>query len=106
MEKLLTTRQVADAMGLHIKTLQKRLRENNIALAYVQVSPRKIGFKPSELEKYFATHEIARDGSGVAKKAKRKVVPAARFMTDEEAQVFFAGVARNSDGDLLPNPES
>jgi hypothetical protein len=105
MEKLLTTQQVADIIGLHIKTLQKRLRDNNIALTFVQVSPRKIGFKPTEVERYIDTHEIRRDGSGLRIRAKRKMKMPAPFMTDEEAQKFFEGVARDSDGALLSRNE-
>ena len=73
MEKLLTTQQVADILGLHIKTLQKRLRNNDIALHFVRMSPRKIGFKPSVLETYIDTHEVRLDGRGLKKRAKRKV---------------------------------
>ena len=32
MEKLLSTQHVADILGLHIKTFQKKLRNNDIAL--------------------------------------------------------------------------
>ena len=105
MEKLLTTQQVADIIGLHIKTLQKRLRENNIALTFVQVSPRKIGFKPSEVERYIDTHEIRRDGSGLRIRAKRKLKMPAPFMTDAEAQAFFEGIERDSEGVLLSRNE-
>jgi hypothetical protein len=102
MEKLLTTQQVADALGLHIKTLQKRLRENAIALSFVQLSARKVGFKPSEVARYIDLHEIRRDGAGLRKRAKRttKIKVPAQFMTDAEAQAFFKGVIRDSDGVL------
>jgi predicted DNA-binding transcriptional regulator AlpA len=102
MDKLLTTQQVADALGLHIKTLQKRLRENEIALSFVQLSPRKVGFKPSEVARYIDLHEIRRDGRGLKKRAKRttKVRFPVEFMTDAEAQAFFEGVMRDPDGVL------
>ena len=105
MEKLLTTQQVADVLRMHIKTLQKRLRDNNIALSFVQLSPRKIGFKPAEVLRYIDVHEIRRDGSGLKKRAKRKIKMPAPFMTDEEAQKLFEDVARDSDGVLLSRNE-
>jgi len=101
MEKLLTTQQVADVLGMHLKTLQKRLRENNIALTFVQLSPRKIGFRPGVVETYISKHEIVRDGSGLKKRAVRKKKTFAPFMTDAEAQAFFEGIERDSDGVLL-----
>jgi hypothetical protein len=105
MEKLLTTQQVADVLGMHIKTLQKRLRDNDIALSFVQLSPRKIGFRPGVIETYISTHEIARDGSGLRKRAKRKIKMPAPFMTDAEAQAFFEGIERDSDGVFLSRNE-
>lgn len=105
MEKLLSTQQVADILGLHIKTLQKRLRNNDIALHFVRLSPRKIGFKPSVVERYIDTHEIRLDGGGLKKREKRKVRIPALFMTNEEAQAFFEGVARDEDGALLCKDE-
>lgn len=100
MEKLLSTQQVADILGLHIKTLQKRLRQNDIALYFVRLSPRKIGFKPSVVERYISAHEIRLDGGGVRKRAKQKVRMSEQFMTDVEAQAFFDGVMRGEDGVL------
>jgi hypothetical protein len=102
--KLLTAQQVADALGLHIKTLQKRLRENSIALTFVQVSTRKIGFRPAEVERYISTHEVVRDGTGLKKRARRKIKIPPPFMTDEQAQAFFEGVMRGPDGTLLASP--
>ena len=105
MEKLLSTQQVADILGLHIKTLQKRLRNNDIALHFVRLSPRKIGFKPSVLETYIDTHEIRLDGRGLKKTTKQKTRIPAPYMTNAEAQAFFEGIARDEDGVLVCKDE-
>ena len=102
MEKLLSTQHVADILGLHIKTLQKKLRYNDIALRFVRLSPRKVGFRPSDVERYIAAHEVSRDGSGI-KKRKPNLKAFKAFMTDQEAQAFFDGIERDTDGVLLAN---
>lgn len=100
MDKLLTAQQVADVLGLHVKTLQKRLRQNEISLTFVRVSQRKIGFKPAEVARYMDLNEIRRDGGGI-KKSRPNWKSAKKFLTDEEAQAFFEGVERDSEGVLL-----
>jgi excisionase family DNA binding protein len=106
--KLLSAQQVADYLGMHVKTLYKLLRENKIALSYVRVHGRMIAFRPAAVELYVSTHEVERTGSGVEKKAGRKKPKFVRemIMTDEEAQVFFQGVERLPDGTLACSPES
>ena len=64
-DKLLSAQQVADYLGIHVKTLYKLLRENKIALNYVRVHGRMIAFRPAAVELYVSTHEVARDGSGI-----------------------------------------
>lgn len=98
MEKLLSAQQVADLLGMHPKTLYKRLRENRIALNFVQLSGRSIAFRPKDVEMYLSTHEVVREGGGKAKKktestasSKRKY--RARMLTDDEVQAFFASGA-------------
>ncbi|HEY0705134.1 MAG TPA: helix-turn-helix domain-containing protein [Candidatus Acidoferrales bacterium] len=98
MEKLLSAKHVADHLGIHIKTLYRLLRENRIALTFVQIHARTIAFKPSELERYIKSHEVLRDGSGKPKKRKPAKKVIARIMTDEEAREFFKGVGKNEDG--------
>jgi excisionase family DNA binding protein len=106
MEKLLSASQVADHLGMHVKTLYKLVRNNEIALSFVQIHGRTIAFKPSEVEKYVSLREIRRDGSGLKKirnkPAKRTF--GARLMTDEEAQEFFKNV-RVIDGVLESDPD-
>lgn len=97
MEKLLTAQQVADHFGWHIKTLQRLLRENKIALRFIKLTGKTIAFRPSDVEAYISQHEILRDGRGAKKAPRRKTK--ARMMTDQEAQEFFAGV-KTVDGVL------
>lgn len=108
MEKLLSAAQVAEYLGVHVKTLYKQLRDNKIAITYVQLPGRTIAFRPSEIERYLEMREVRRDGSGI--KAKRKTTKKAarikvQIMTDKEAQEFFASVARDEDGVLLCDTE-
>jgi excisionase family DNA binding protein len=51
MNKVLSAQQVAGSLGMHIKTLQKLLRENKIALNFIQIG-RKVHFRPADVEKY------------------------------------------------------
>jgi excisionase family DNA binding protein len=105
MEKLLSAAQVAEHLGMHVKTLYKLVRNNEIALSFVQIHGRTIAFKPTEIEKYVSMREIRRDGSGLKKirhKPAKKAL-SARLMTDEEAQEFFKNV-RVIDGVLESDP--
>lgn len=103
-DKLLSAQQVADYLGMHIKTLYKLLRENRIALNYVRVG-RMMAFRPAALELYVSTHEVVRDGSGITKKSARRKPQAVRMiMSDQEAQEFFKGIQRDADGVLLSEP--
>jgi predicted DNA-binding transcriptional regulator AlpA len=70
MEKLLSAAQVADHLGMHVKTLYRKLRNNEIALNFEQLHRRTIAFKPSEVERFLSLREIRRDGSGAKKKTK------------------------------------
>jgi hypothetical protein len=101
MDKLLTVEQVAGVLGMHVKTLQKRLRANEINLSYVQVSPRNIGFRPSVVERYIEMHEVRLDGTGLKRRASRKKKLSPVFMTDEQAQEFFKDIARDEDGAII-----
>ena len=104
MEKLLSAQHVADHLGMHVKTLYKLLRENKIALTFIRVHGRVIAFRPADVERYLGSHEVTRDGSGLAKGRPRKRKPLAGMMTDLEAQDFFSGVPR-IDGVLQPTPD-
>jgi excisionase family DNA binding protein len=99
VEKLLSAQQVADYLGIHVKTLYRQIRENTIALNFVQLG-RLIAFRPAAVEKYIETHEIRRDGLGKQRVSKTKSRHR-QIMTDEEAQLFFEGVLRDADGALL-----
>ncbi|SRR5216684_1981298 len=94
MEKLLTSQQVADHLGMHIKTLYKLLRENRIALNFIRLHGRMIAFRPSDVELYLGSHEVIRDGSGPKKPRKKaKSIKADyKILTDAEAQAFFKGI--------------
>jgi hypothetical protein len=63
MDKLLTDREVARYLGMHIKTLQKLLRENKIALNFIQMDHRILS-RPADVERYFDSLTVIRDGSG------------------------------------------
>ena len=103
MEKLLSAQQVANLLGMHPKTLYKRLRENRIALNFVRLSDRSIAFRPKDVETYLSTHEVVRVGGGKAKKRKESTGPKPKFksrmLTDEEVQELF-DVVRRDDGDI------
>lgn len=106
-DKLLSAQQVADYLGMHVKTLYKLLRENKIALSYIRVHGRMIAFRPAAVELYVSTHEVVRTGSGIEKPRRKKPKFAPKMiMTDEEAQAFFEGVERLPDGTLASSPES
>jgi excisionase family DNA binding protein len=49
MEKLMTAQQVADVVGMHVKTLYRLLRDNQIALTFVRKHGRMIAFRPSDV---------------------------------------------------------
>jgi excisionase family DNA binding protein len=96
MDKLLSAQQVADHLGLHVKTLYKLVRENRIALTFVRIHGRTMGFRPADVELFLGSHQVTRDGSNNSKpKAARRVKQPRRrnIMSDQEAQDFFAGVA-------------
>ncbi|SRR5260370_15765175 len=93
MEKLLSAQEVADLLGMHPKTLYKRLRENRIALTFVRLSSRSIAFRPKEVETYLSTHEVVREGGGKAKKKKESAAKSkfkSRMLTDDEVRELFA----------------
>ncbi len=98
MEKLLTAAQVADYLGMHPKTLYKLLRENRIALNFIRLPGRMIGFRPKDVETYLDTHEVVRTGDGLKRKKEsmaakwRRKIKNYEIMTNEQAQDFFANV--------------
>ncbi len=98
MEKLLSAQQVADFLGMHPKTLYKRLRENRIALSFVRLSERSIAFRPKDVEMYVSTREVVRTGDGPKKKQEsafaklKRKYPDYEIMSSEQAQEFFANV--------------
>src|SRR6267143_6883344 len=91
MEKLMTAQQVADNLGMHVKTLYRLLRDNQIALTFVRKHGRMIAFRPSDVERYLSLHEVVRNGAGQRKPRKpSKARPG--FLSDEQAQLFFEGL--------------
>lgn len=44
-EELLSASEVAGILGIHVKTLYRRLRENKIAITYVQLHGGTIAFQ-------------------------------------------------------------
>ena len=104
-EKYMTVKQVSNLLNRHPKTLYKQLRENTIALNYTQLSARRKGFRPEDVQRYLNDREVIRDGSGRKKPRKASTKPAEfRFMTDEEAQKFFANVKHDADGNVISQP--
>jgi excisionase family DNA binding protein len=102
MEKLLSARQVADHLGMHVKTLYRLLRNNEIALTFVRKHGRLIAFRPSDVERYLGSHEVVPNGAGLRKKKPRKPQkPRAGFLSNEEAQAFFQGLERDDDGNYV-----
>ena len=99
-DKLVSAKQVADCLGMHPKTLYKALRENRIALNFVRRTARGIAFRPRDVENYINKREVVRTGGGVLRKRRKETVKerlkrkynVVEFMTDEEAQEFFAGM--------------
>jgi excisionase family DNA binding protein len=90
MEKLLTAGQVADHLGIHVKTLYRLLRDNQIALTFIRKHGRMIGFRPSDVGRYIDLHQVDRDGT--APKVRKPHKPRAGFLSDEEARLFFQGM--------------
>jgi excisionase family DNA binding protein len=102
MEKLLSARQVADHLGMHVKTLYRLLRDNEIALTFVRKHGRLIAFRPSDVERYLGAHEVVPNGAGLRKEKPRKPQkPRAGFLSDEQAQEFFKGCQRDENGFLV-----
>ena len=102
MEKLLSAQQVANHLGMHPKTLYKALRENRMALTFVRRG-RIILFRPKDVEAYLLAHQVNRTGDGPRKRRKETVretlsrkYKVLDIMTDEDAQRFFANVARHT----------
>jgi excisionase family DNA binding protein len=67
---LLSPQEVAEELGMHVRTLYKRIRENTISLNPTQTSTARYGFTREEVDKYKSTHTLIRDGSGKPKKKK------------------------------------
>ena len=102
MEKLLSASQVADGLGMHIKTLYRLLRENKIALTFIRKHGRMIAFRPSDVEKYLTTHEVTSNGAGLRKEKPRKPRKLyAGFLSDDEAQAFFQGCEQDAEGNYI-----
>ena len=104
MEKLLTASQVADHLGMHVKTLYRLVRDNQIALPFIRKHGRMIGFRPSDVLTYIDLHQVDRDGTSPMVRKPRK--PRAGFLSDKEAQVFFANVRRDEDGNIVCQSET
>jgi hypothetical protein len=105
---LLTTKQAAERIGWHVKTLYKALRENTISLNYIQTSPRRFGFRPADVQRYLDDREVVRTGDSPRKprreKTNRSVTKKGtmyRWLSDVEAQQFFQNVQRDDDGSLI-----
>jgi excisionase family DNA binding protein len=101
MEKLLTTKQVADRLNMHPKTLYRALRENTIALNFIQTSPRRFGFRPADVARYLDEREVIRTGDSPRKPRPGRKPKEYRYFTDAEAQEFFAGVERDAEGNIV-----
>jgi hypothetical protein len=101
-EKLLTTKQVADRLNMHPKTLYRSLRENTIALNYIQLSPRRFGFRPADVQRYLDEREVIRTGDSPKKPRKQfrpKHTDSGKnrkfsFFKDAEAQLLWADVRK------------
>ena len=97
MEKLLSAKQVADHLGMHLKTLYRALRENRIALKFVRLQARTIAFRPKDVKAYLVAREVDRTGGGIRKRRKltfteqmqRKHPNVRMIMSDEEAHEFL-----------------
>jgi|SRR5579864_2275491 len=102
-DKLLTARQVAEYLGMHVKTLCRLLREDKIPLNHIRRSGHTILFRPADVENYLRQNEISRTGAGSSKpvqKSRRNYLK----MTDAEAQKFFEGLEHNKDGEIISGP--
>lgn len=99
MDKLITDHQFAEYLGINVRTLRRKIQANKIAITYIP--GHQMRFRPKEIERYIETLEITTNGSGrVSKAAKPKKLKSRLIMTDEEAQSFFAGIERDSEGVL------
>ena len=90
MEKLMSAQQVAEHLGMHVKTLYRLLRDNQIALPFIRKHGRMIGFRPSDVLTYVDTHRVNRDGTSPIKPHKPRK-PRPGFLSDEETWVLFQG---------------
>jgi excisionase family DNA binding protein len=105
MEKLITDLQFAEYLGMNVRTLRRKIQANKIAITYIPALGRQMRFRPKEIERYIETLEITTNGSGrISKAVKPKKLRSRLIMTDEEAQSFFAGVERHSEGVLESKP--
>ena len=55
MEKLLTAKEVANGLGIHVETLYLRVKQNRIS--YVPLG-RKIMFRPAAVQEYLNKLEV------------------------------------------------
>lgn len=105
MEKLLKAEHVADHLGMHVKTLYKLLRENQIALNFIRVNGRTIAFLPADVEAYLNDRKVIRTGDSPRKprKTSRPKTYGTRtdFLSDAEARAFFAGIKTDEDGNYI-----
>lgn len=102
MEKLLTAQQVADHLGMHVKTLYKLVRENQIALNFIRVNGRTIAFRPADVQRYLDEREVIRTGES-PKKPRKQNRPKTNnsgkdrkfsFFKDTEAQLLWTDVRK------------
>jgi hypothetical protein len=102
MEKLLTTKQVADRLNMHPKSLYRGLRDNTIALNYIQTSPRRFGFRPADVQRYLDDREVIRTGDS-PKKPRNQSRPKTNdsgkdrkfsYFKDAEAQLLWSEVRK------------
>jgi predicted DNA-binding transcriptional regulator AlpA len=110
---LLDPAEVADQLGMPLKTLYDHIRNNTIDLPVVRKSERRLGFEPQDVEAYKKRHKVMLDGSGRRKKpAKAKiekyvqVYSPVRHMTPKEIRDFFSNVERDEDGNLMCSPDA
>ena len=107
MEKLLSAQHIADHLGMHVKTLYKLLRDNQIALNFIRIHDRMIAFRPSDVESYLQDRVVIRTGDSPKRPRKQpqkklnRLSRMFRIATNAEAQAFFAGLPKDADGNII-----
>jgi hypothetical protein len=79
------------------------VRENRIALPFIQKHGRMIAFRPSDVQRYLDLHEVTRDGTNKTKKKRNTKAhnKANGFLSDQETQAFFERCEKDEDGNII-----